>query len=255
MWDDHEVRDNWYHAQVLPAESPYTEKRVAVLAERARQAFLEHYPVTMARGADARSIARSRSGPLVEVFALDMRSYRGANNENLQPARAPTRAFLGSRAGALARRRAGAIDARRGRSSPPTCRSASSSRISPAVMKRSPTATTERALGRELEIAGLLSTLKARARPQRRLDHRRRALLRGAPLRSGARGGEGLRSVLGVHRRPGARGDVCARRARCHVRSRGALPWRAADLPPNRPPGCGPAVLWPCSTPTRERRR
>ena len=53
MWDDHEVRDNWFHDQVLPASAPYTEKRVAVLAARARQAFLESYPVTMTRTADA----------------------------------------------------------------------------------------------------------------------------------------------------------------------------------------------------------
>ena len=44
MWDDHEVRDNWYPTQVLGAQAPYQEKRVSVLAARARQAFLEHYP-------------------------------------------------------------------------------------------------------------------------------------------------------------------------------------------------------------------
>jgi alkaline phosphatase D len=97
MWDDHEVRDNWYHEQVLPAESPYTEKRVAVLAQRARQAFLEHYPVTMARGGDAQIYRSIPAGPLIEVFALDMRSYRGANNENLQPAESADTAFLGLR--------------------------------------------------------------------------------------------------------------------------------------------------------------
>ena len=51
---------------------------------RARQAFLEHYPVTMARGADARIYRSIPFGPLVEVFALDMRSYRGA--EQREPA-------------------------------------------------------------------------------------------------------------------------------------------------------------------------
>lgn len=97
MWDDHEVRDNWYHAQVLPADSPYTERRVAVLARRARQAFLEHYPVTMARGVDAPIYRSISAGPLVEVFALDMRSYRGANTENLQPTAGADTAFLGTR--------------------------------------------------------------------------------------------------------------------------------------------------------------
>lgn len=84
MWDDHEVRDNWFHDQVLAAQSQYAEKRVAVLAERARQAFLEHYPVTVARSADARIYRSIPFGPSMEIFALDMRSYRSANNDNLQ---------------------------------------------------------------------------------------------------------------------------------------------------------------------------
>ena len=97
MWDDHEVRDNWYHDQVLPERSPYTEKRVRVLAERARQAFLEHYPVTIDRHAGARIFRSIPFGPHLEVFALDMRSYRGANSENLQTTPGPDAAILGQR--------------------------------------------------------------------------------------------------------------------------------------------------------------
>ena len=84
IWDDHEVRDNWFHAQTLEADQRYTEKRVAVLAGRARQAFLEHYPITLDRGADARIYRSIPYGPLVDIFALDMRSYRGANDDNMQ---------------------------------------------------------------------------------------------------------------------------------------------------------------------------
>jgi alkaline phosphatase D len=97
MWDDHEVRDNWYHDQVLPEQSPYTEKRVLVLAGRARQAFLDSYPITIDRAASAMIYRSIPFGPLVEVFALDMRSYRGANSENLQPAPGPDAAILGAR--------------------------------------------------------------------------------------------------------------------------------------------------------------
>ncbi len=97
MWDDHEVRDNWFHDQILPEESPYTEKRVAVLAARARQAFLENYPVTMARNADALIYRSIRFGPAVEVFALDMRSHRSANNGNLQAAAGADTHLLGDR--------------------------------------------------------------------------------------------------------------------------------------------------------------
>jgi alkaline phosphatase D len=96
MWDDHEVRDNWYHDQLLPEQSPYIEKRVRVLAARARQAFLEHYPVTIARGADARIYRPLPFGPSIEIFALDMRSYRSANNENLQTAAGADTYLLGT---------------------------------------------------------------------------------------------------------------------------------------------------------------
>jgi alkaline phosphatase D len=111
MWDDHEVRDNWYHDQVLPEQSPYTEKRVRVLAERARQAFLESYPFALQRGANARIYRSIPFGPAVDIFALDMRSYRGANSENLQTAAGPGAAILGQRqvrwlAEALSRSRA-----------------------------------------------------------------------------------------------------------------------------------------------------
>jgi alkaline phosphatase D len=111
IWDDHEVRDNWYHDQVLPAQSPYAEKRVRVLAGRARQAFLEGYPITMDRGAGARIYRSIPFGPAVEIFALDMRSYRSANNENLQPALGADAALLGRKqvrwlADALSRSRA-----------------------------------------------------------------------------------------------------------------------------------------------------
>jgi alkaline phosphatase D len=97
MWDDHEVRDNWYHDQILPERLPYTEKRVRVLAGRARQAFLESYPITIDRQADARIYRSIPFGPHVEVFALDMRSERGANSENMQTSLTPEAAILGQR--------------------------------------------------------------------------------------------------------------------------------------------------------------
>ena len=82
---------------MLPEQSPYTEKRVAVLAVRARQAFLESYPVTMARNAGALIYRSIPVGPSVEVFALDMRSYRSANNDNMQAAVGPGTNLLGNR--------------------------------------------------------------------------------------------------------------------------------------------------------------
>lgn len=96
MWDDHEVRNNWFHQELLD-DARYTEKRVSILAARARRAFLEHYPITMDRRAEALIYRSIDCGPLVELFALDMRSYRGPNTANLHTAHSAETAFLGSR--------------------------------------------------------------------------------------------------------------------------------------------------------------
>ena len=81
QWDDHEVTNNWYPGEVLGdtgGDSRYTVKDVDTLAARARQAFLEYMPISGSR------IDRSLPyGPLVDVFALDLRSYRGPNTANL----------------------------------------------------------------------------------------------------------------------------------------------------------------------------
>jgi alkaline phosphatase D len=95
MWDDHEVLDNWYWERRKDADARYTEKSVAVLAARARQAFVEYNPLPIV-GDDLDRIYRSiPMGPLVEVFALDMRSYKGANSENRQPAMDAASAIFG----------------------------------------------------------------------------------------------------------------------------------------------------------------
>ena len=67
-------------------------KSVAVLAARGRQAFFEYNPLPIV-GDDPERVYRSIPlGPLVEVFALDMRSYKGANSrEPAADARTPRR--------------------------------------------------------------------------------------------------------------------------------------------------------------------
>jgi alkaline phosphatase D len=70
-WDDHEVHNNWYPGQIITDER-YQEKRISVLAARAKQAAREYSPM---RG---ESIHRALGfGPLVDVFVLDGRSFRG----------------------------------------------------------------------------------------------------------------------------------------------------------------------------------
>jgi alkaline phosphatase D len=86
LWDDHEVRDNWYETRDLTQDTRYTTTRsVALLAARARQAFLEYNPLPISAEDPERIYRTVATGPLVEVFALDLRSYRGANSDNRQP--------------------------------------------------------------------------------------------------------------------------------------------------------------------------
>jgi alkaline phosphatase D len=95
LWDDHEVRDNWYPTQRLDADRRYTEKSVALLAARAKRAFLEYLPLRI-DSIDSERIYRSwRHGPALEVFALDMRTYRGPNTANRQNAAGEESAILG----------------------------------------------------------------------------------------------------------------------------------------------------------------
>jgi alkaline phosphatase D len=87
QWDDHEVRNNWYPGQtILDSDTRYTEKRVDVLAGRARRAFSEYFPIsTLQPGRrDGRVYRVLRQGPLLDVFVLDMRTYRNANSPDDQ---------------------------------------------------------------------------------------------------------------------------------------------------------------------------
>jgi alkaline phosphatase D len=78
QWDDHEVLNNWYPGKILDLPQ-YTEKRVDVLAKRAFQAFHEWQPVDQARAVDGRVYRSFSFGRRVDVFVLDMRTYKDAN--------------------------------------------------------------------------------------------------------------------------------------------------------------------------------
>lgn len=96
QWDDHEVMNNWSDAKDLSADSRYVEKSVPLLVARATRAFLEYAPMRC-HGADEseRVYRKIAYGPLLDLFVLDMRSYRGANSYNRQRAPGPDTAFLG----------------------------------------------------------------------------------------------------------------------------------------------------------------
>ncbi|WP_443209397.1 alkaline phosphatase D family protein [Rhodococcus rhodochrous] len=82
QWDDHETVNNWYAGEILDLDQ-YTEKNVDVLAERAFRAFHEWLPLDPAEAVDGRIHRVVRYGPLLDVFVLDMRTYKDANGTNV----------------------------------------------------------------------------------------------------------------------------------------------------------------------------
>ncbi|WP_226584419.1 alkaline phosphatase D family protein [Acuticoccus sediminis] len=96
QWDDHEVVDNWSPGKDLSADGRYTETSVARLAARARRAFHEMTPIRRTPGAPGRIYRVIRHGPLLDVFFLDLRSYRGPNGPSLETAPTPEARILGA---------------------------------------------------------------------------------------------------------------------------------------------------------------
>jgi alkaline phosphatase D len=113
QWDDHEVVNNYSASKDLSADTRYTEKDVNVLAARGQRAFLENAPMrsypqmlhqaalhgkpweSNANKLPDRVYRHIPYGPLLDVFVIDMRSYRGPNTTNLQTSESNDTAFLG----------------------------------------------------------------------------------------------------------------------------------------------------------------
>ncbi len=89
QWDDHEVTNNWYPGEIL-TDARYTEKRVDVLAARGRRAYHEWLPTPQHRGPLYRKVSY---GPLLDVFVLDMRTFKDVNDGNTYAD--PNRGLLG----------------------------------------------------------------------------------------------------------------------------------------------------------------
>ncbi|QCO97381.1 alkaline phosphatase [Arthrobacter sp. 24S4-2] len=89
QWDDHETHNNWYPGQIL-TDTRYTERRVDVLAARGLQAWQEYQPISgrSARIGDgstgfepARIYRKISRGPQLDVFCLDMRTFKDPNTD------------------------------------------------------------------------------------------------------------------------------------------------------------------------------
>ncbi len=95
LWDDHEVRDNWFHAQRIQGDDRYREKSVALLAARGTRAFLEYNPIRLDPDDPERIYRKFACGPLLDLFRIDMRAYRADNGPNRETTRSAATDFLG----------------------------------------------------------------------------------------------------------------------------------------------------------------
>ena len=87
QWDDHEVINNWSDAQGPAADAALHREDACSAAGRARRPRLPRVRADAlaraGRGASA-STATSPTAAMLDVFVIDMRSYRGANSYNRQ---------------------------------------------------------------------------------------------------------------------------------------------------------------------------
>lgn len=95
QWDDHEVMNNWHPGETLPEDDPHDVKSVNLLAARGQQAFMEFMPIRPQQDLQNEQYTSFRYGPSLEVFRLDLRSYRGSNTETLDRERSSTTTILG----------------------------------------------------------------------------------------------------------------------------------------------------------------
>lgn len=84
QWDDHEVVNNWSASKDLTADDRYSVKSVELLAARAARAFHEMTPIRYTPAEPGRVYRKVSYGPMLDIFFIDLRSYRGPNSENMQ---------------------------------------------------------------------------------------------------------------------------------------------------------------------------
>ncbi len=75
QWDDHEVTNDWCPGVPL-GWGGYADKSMLQLAARGCRAFHEFMPMRQTQAEAGRIYRKIPYGPLLDVFLLDMRSYR-----------------------------------------------------------------------------------------------------------------------------------------------------------------------------------
>ena len=81
QWDDHEVTNDWCPGVPLHPAG-YADSSILKLAARGCRAFHEFMPTRQTLAEAGRIYRRIPYGPLLDVFMLDMRSYRSAVGED-----------------------------------------------------------------------------------------------------------------------------------------------------------------------------
>jgi alkaline phosphatase D len=99
QWDDHEVTNNWWPGEMLTRgehrRKNYREQSALLLAARAGRAFHEYMPIRTTLAEPGRVYRQISYGPLLDVFMIDMRSYRGPNAEDNDETYGPASYILG----------------------------------------------------------------------------------------------------------------------------------------------------------------
>ncbi len=99
QWDDHEVTNNWWPGEMLTRaehrRKNYSEQSALLLAARAGRAFHEYMPIRTTMAEPGRIYRTISYGPLLDVFMIDMRSYRGPNGEGNSETYGPDSYILG----------------------------------------------------------------------------------------------------------------------------------------------------------------
>ena len=94
QWDNHEVMESWWPDETLESKS-YKAKNTLVLAARGRRAFHDFMPMRESMAEPGRVYRKIAYGPLLDVFMLDMRSYRGPDGPHTDRVYGPDDYFLG----------------------------------------------------------------------------------------------------------------------------------------------------------------
>ena len=101
QWDDHEVTNNWWPGEPLTRaehrRKGYRAGNSLELAARAARAFHEYMPMRFEPAEPGRVYRKVSYGPMLDVFLLDMRSYRGPNGANDETEPSARTQFLGPR--------------------------------------------------------------------------------------------------------------------------------------------------------------